>query len=126
MKLQFFYVKDLCRFVDCILEYKPDQHIFNVGNRETISIMDWVKACYYATGKRPQFVHVYKDVEQRNYFSFYNYEYYLDVEKMDSLLSATMPLSEGLSEAFAWYSKNSDKVNRKPFIPYIDDKLAGR
>lgn len=81
MKLQFFYVKDLCRFVDCILEYKPDQHIFNIGNRETISIMDWVKACYYAAGKRPQFVHVYKDVEQRNYFSFYNYEYYLDVEK---------------------------------------------
>lgn len=59
MKLQFFHVKDLCRFMDCILEYKPDNHIFNVGNRETVSIRDWVDACYNAAGKRPQYINVY-------------------------------------------------------------------
>lgn len=38
----------------------------------------WVKLCYTVTGKEPVFVNVYGDVEQRNYFSFYDYEYYLD------------------------------------------------
>lgn len=123
MKLQFFHIRDLCRFMDCILEHKPDNHIFNVGNRERISIRDWVDICYNAAGKRPQYVNVYGNREQRNYFSFHNYEYYLDVEKMYSLLFVTMPLSEGLQEAYAWYSNNSDKVQRKPFIQYIDENL---
>ncbi len=35
MKLQFFHVNDLCRFMDIIVEKKPDEHIFNVGNKET-------------------------------------------------------------------------------------------
>ena len=38
MKLQFFHVKDLCRFMDVILEMKPAQHIFNVGNETAVSI----------------------------------------------------------------------------------------
>lgn len=124
MKLQFFHIKDLCRFIDCILEHKPDHHIFNVGNRETVSIKDWVEVCYNVAGKKPQYINVYDNMEQRNYFSFHNYEYYLNVEKMYSLLSATMPLSEGLQEAYAWYLNNSDMVQRKPFIQYIDENLS--
>ena len=32
-------------------------------------------------------------------------------------------LYEGLREAFAWYKDNSDKVNKKPFIEFIDQEL---
>jgi SOS-response transcriptional repressor LexA len=32
-------------------------------------------------GKAVKFQNIYADVEQRNYFSFYDYEYYLDVSK---------------------------------------------
>lgn len=123
MKLQFFHVKDLFRFIDCILKYKPENHIFNVGNRETVSVKDWVDTCYHAVGKTPQYVNVYGDIPQRNYFSFYDYEYYLDVERMYSLMPSTIPLEGGLTESFLWYSQNSDKVQRKPFIEYIDEKL---
>ena len=75
LKLQFFHIQDLCRFLDILLERKPEQHIFNVGNPEMISVRDWVKLCYRAAGKTAEFVNVQEAVEQRNYFSFCEYEY---------------------------------------------------
>ena len=120
MLLQFFHIHDLCRFIDVILEKKPKQHIFNVGNREAISIKNWVELCYHVMGKEVEFVNVQDDIEQRNYFSFYNYEYYLDVSKQYELMPDTKPLEDGLKEAFEWYVGNMDKVNKKPFVEYID------
>ena len=120
MKLQFFYVGDLCRFLDAILENKPGQHIFNVGNEDAVSVKDWVTRCYEAAGKEAQFVPVVEECEQRNYFSFYDYEYKLDVRKQQAWMKATKPLKEGLAEAFSWYVKNRDKVIEKPYLEYIE------
>lgn len=124
MKLQFFHINDLCRFIDIILDKKPSQHIFNVGNENAISVRKWVELCYEVTGNEVSFVNVYDDIEQRNYFSFYNYEYYLDVSKQVELMPETKPLDEGLKEAFEWYKDNTDKVNKKPLFDYIDKNLA--
>ena len=123
MNLQFFHVKDLCRFIDIILESKPKQHIFNVGNEAVISVKDWVALCYKIAGKSVDYVNVYEDIEQRNYFSFYNYEYYLDVHKQAELMPYTEPLEDGLREAFEWYKSNSAKVNKKPYFKFIDKNL---
>lgn len=123
MKLQFLHVCDLCRFIDVLLKHRPAQHIFNVGNREAVSIREWVDLCYRVVGQRCEFVNVYKDIEQRNYFSFYNYEYYLDVSEQYKLMQETKPLYEGLRESFDWYKNNSDKVLKKPFIDYIDKNI---
>ncbi len=123
MQLQFFHVHDLCRFIDILLQNKPAQHIFNVGNKDTVSIREWVKLCYQIVGKQVEFVNVYEDIEQRNYFSFYNYEYYLDVSKQYELMQDVKSLEEGLKEALDWYINNTDKVNKKPFIDYIDKNL---
>lgn len=38
MKLHFFHIHDLCRFIDVLLKGKPQQHIFNVGNKEAKSL----------------------------------------------------------------------------------------
>lgn len=124
MKLQFFHVKDLCRFMEILMETKPVEHIFNVGNPDTISIKDWVTMCYLCLNRTPVFVNVYKDVEQRNYFSFYHYEYFLDVQKQQQILPDTMPLEEGLRESLRWYMAHEDEVNKKPYIKYIDENLA--
>ena len=123
MKLQFFHVDDLCRFIDILLEKRPEHHIFNVGNKEEISIREWVELCYKAVGKIPEFVNVYKDIEQRYYFSFYNYEYYLDVTKQYELMEDVKPMKEGLQEAFAWYQGNEHLVMKKPLMEYIDKEL---
>lgn len=57
-----------------------------------VSIKDWVWKCYACFNKVPSFVNVYDDIEQRNYFSFYNYEYYLDVKRQHKIYSEIIPL----------------------------------
>lgn len=124
LRLQFFHVHDLCRFMDIILDKKPSRHIFNVGNKETVSVRDWAALCYKIAGRNFEFVNVNSDVEQRNYFSFYNYEYCLDVTAQEALMPGTMPLEEGLKESFEWYLNNSDAVNKKPYIEYIENNFV--
>lgn len=123
MRLQFFYIGDLCKFIDVLLEVKPFQHIFNVGNKEPISVRKLVELCYQVVGSEAKFKNVYMDIEQRSYFSFYDYEYYLDVSKQYLLMPSVTPLLEGLQKSFDWYKHNTEKVVRKPFLDYIDNNL---
>lgn len=123
MKLQFFHVKDLCKLMEVIICDKPANHIFNVGNADAISIKDWVTMCYACLDKVPTFVNVYDDIEQRNYFSFYNYEYYLDVQRQNKIYPETISLETGLKETAEWYLENETEVNKKPYFDYIDTRL---
>lgn len=125
MKLQFFHVKDLCRLIETIIKERPEDHILNVGNVDSVSVKDWVTKCYQCLGKKPRFKDVYEDVEQRNYFCFNNYEYYLDVSKQNKIYSKTIPLEDGLKESVEWYLKHITEVNKKPYFEYIDKKLGG-
>lgn len=102
---------------------KTDQHIFNVGNKDKASIREWIEICYEVAGSPAQFVNVYDDIDQRNYFCFYDYEYYLDVTKQYELMNETKQLDEGLKEAFDWYRENRDEINKKPFMEFIDNNL---
>lgn len=123
MKLQFFHVHDLCRFIDILVEKKPSQQIFNVGNPDMISIQDWVTMGYEAVGKSVEFVHVAASIEQRKYFSFHPYEYQLDVSAQCQMMSDFIPLKKGLEDSLQWYVKNQEKVIKKPLIEYIDQYL---
>ena len=67
---------------------------------------------------------VRQDIEQRNYFSFHAYEYYLDVSSQYELMRDVKSLDAGLEESYNWYVKNKDKVNKKPYIEYIDNNLV--
>lgn len=124
MKLQFFHVEDLCKLMEIIISTKPEDHIMNVGNKDAVTIKEWVDACYKCLGKTPEYINVTADIEQRLYFSFYNYEYYLDVSKMLKLLPATKSLGVGLRECAAWYEGNESEVRKKPMLEYIDNNLA--
>lgn len=123
MKMQFFHVKDLCRFIEHIIINQPEKRIFNVGNKTTVTIKEWVALCYECAGKKPEYVNVDEDIEQRNYFSFYDYEYVLDVDRQYAIMPETIELKTGLSESYEWYQDNSGQVSRKPYIKYIDENL---
>lgn len=123
MKLQFFHVRDLCRCIDSVLNKHPLQHIFNVGNDTAVSIREWVDMCYAVVGKTPEYMEVYKDINQRNYFSFYDYEYMLDTTKQKMLIQDTIPLLDGLQEAYHWYRGQNDEVNKRSYMTYIDEEL---
>lgn len=123
MKMQFFHIEDLCRFIDVLLEKKPEQNIFNVGNPDAVTINDWVAACYQVAGKELHAVNVDASYPQRQYFCFHDYDYFLDVTKQNALMQDTKPLLEGLRESFDWYRKHEDLVNKKPLMEYIDEEL---
>lgn len=123
MKLQFFHVRDLCRCIETILEHHPSEHIFNVGNEEGVPVRAWVEQCYRAAGRTAEFTRVYRDVSQREYFCFHDYEYRLDVTRQRALIKDTMPLEEGLRESYLWYRGHKEEVNRKGYIAYIENRL---
>ena len=73
MKLQFFHVEDLCRVIEKILELHPKEHVLNVGNKEVISINEFVEMCYKIADVPLEKVYVTNHNNQRDYFSFYEH-----------------------------------------------------
>lgn len=110
--------------IEAIIEKNPQEHIFNVGNENPVSVFNWAKLCYEVSAKDFRFKNVMEDIEQRNYFSFYNYEYTLDVSRQKNLLEKTVPLKEGLLRSYEWFKINREKVVRKNYLEYIDKFLA--
>ena len=123
MGLQFFHVEDLCRFMEALLARRPDQHIFNVGNPEPVSIREWAQLCYDAAGIPLSAISLGEDHPRWAYFPFRDYEYQLDVSKQAKLLPTLKPLSEGLREEYDWFRAHREEVRRKDYISYIDEHL---
>lgn len=123
MKLQFFHVEDLCRFMEILLEIHPAERVYNVGNPEAVTIAQWVRLCYDAVGTELKTVSV-TGHPQRSYFCFHDYDYCLDVSKQIALMPRVKPLAEGVREAYGWFCRNRNAVIPKPYMAYIDEHLA--
>ncbi len=122
MPLQFFHVEDLCRFIETLLDFQPTRKIFNVGN-EPITIKEWVDICYSAVGKIPTFINVSGEIEQRNYFPFYDYGYVLDTVAQNEIAPDLIPLSVGFERAYDWYKNNKSAVKSKNYFEFIERNL---
>lgn len=123
MKLQFFHVEDLCRFMEQLLEQHPENKVFNVGNPEMVTVSQWVQLCYDVVGTTLNTVPV-EGHHQRSYFCFHDYDYCLDVSKQMALMPKVKTLREGLQESYAWYCAHREEVARKPYMEYIDKNLS--
>lgn len=123
LPLQFFDIEDMCRFIGILLDKRPEQRIFNVGNPERVTVNGWVKRCYGVLGKRPVCVYVDGNIPQRSYFPFYDYDYKLDVSAMLELMPEVKPLEEGLRQSYEWFSENRELIARKPLLEFIGNNL---
>ncbi len=123
LKLQFFDVEDLCRLIEAIVEKKPDYHVINSGNVQEINAAEWVKLCYGILGKTPDIRYISAEYEQRQYFPFRDYEYYLDVTSQTELLTDLKPLEIGLKESYEWFKNNRKLIVRKDYFRYIEEKI---
>lgn len=120
MPLQFFDIEDMCKFIEIIIDKKPEQHIFNVGNPQTVDINEWVRLCYSILGKMPEIRFVTGNMNQRDYFPFLDYGYVLDVTKQQKLMSDAKPLEQGLKESYEWYKNHKELVRRKSYLSFIN------
>lgn len=57
-------------------------------------------------------MNVNETIEQRNYFSFYNYEYYLDVTRQSKIYPKTISLEDGIKDAAKWYLEHRTDVGK--------------
>lgn len=122
MPLQFFNVEDLGRFIEDLLEFKPKNKIYNVGN-EPVTVKEWVEYCYAAVGKTPTFINVYDDIDRRNYFPFYDYGYVLDTIRQNGFARDLIPLPVGLKVAYDWYKDDKSAVKPKSYFDFIERNL---
>lgn len=122
MKLQFFHVEDLCRFMEILLDQKPENRIYNVGNPDTVTIREWVRLCCEAVDSPLETVSV-EGHPQRSFFPFHDYDYVLDVTRQQELMPEVKPLAEGLAESWEWFREHRDQVVRKPLKAYIDEHV---
>lgn len=124
MKLQFFYIEDLCKFIEILINNEIKEHIFNVGNSETVTIKQWVEMCYKVVGERKvNFINLYQEKNQRDYFCFYDYEYQLDVSLQNKYFDQEKTrMIDGLAKSYDWYVANKEKIQRKNYISYLDEK----
>lgn len=123
LKLQFFDVEDLCRLIEAIVEKKPDYHVINSGNVQATDAAEWVKLCYDILGKTPDIRYISAEYEQRQYFPFRDYEYYLDVTRQTELLTDLKPLETGLKESYEWFKNNRELIVRKDYFRYIEENF---
>ena len=124
MPLQFFHIEDMCGFAEILTEKAPVQRIFNVGNTETVTVEEWVKACYNVLGKIPR-IRCVAGHEESNYFCFRNYGFSLDVTGQGKLMPGTKPLDKGLTESYEWFKDNRELIRRKDYFKYISDNFEG-
>lgn len=124
MKMQFIHVDDLCRFMEILLERRPENHIFNVGNNETVDINQYVEFCYKIVGAKLEKIFV-QGQNQRDYFPFHNYGYELDVTEQNCLMSDLIRFFDGLKDEYEWYKNNESSVNKKNYIDFIDKNFKG-
>ena len=122
MKLQFFHVEDLCRFMEILLDKHPAERVYNVGNPNAVTVNEWVQLCYDAVGASLETVCV-EGHPQSRYFCFRDYDYFLDVTRQAALMPDVKPLAEGLRESYGWFCQNREGVLRRPFSAYIDENL---
>ncbi|MEE1296840.1 MAG: NAD-dependent epimerase/dehydratase family protein [Bifidobacterium sp.] len=123
-RLQFFHIRDLCLFVERVIEQQPEQHIFNVGNPQTVSVGEWVEMCYRAADRAMAPCVNVTGIEQRLFFPFHDYEFALDVRAQQKILPTLTPLEQGLRESYEWYCTYRHNVNVKPYLEYIDRELV--
>lgn len=124
MPFQFFYIGDLCRFVEALVGKAPARKIFNVGNSETVTVEQWVRMCYRVLGGSPEIRYI-KGHDTWNYFCFRDYGYCLDVAEQGRLMPDTKPLEEGLIKSYEWFKDNRELIRRKDYFKYISENFEG-
>jgi len=123
LPLQFFDIEDMCRFMEILLDKRPERRIFNVGNPGRVTVKEWAEKCYGVLGKRPEFVYVDGNIPQRSYFPFYDYDYRLDAAAMSELMPEVKPLETGLAQSHEWFAANRELIVRKPLLEFIKENL---
>jgi nucleoside-diphosphate-sugar epimerase len=113
-KLQFIYTTDLANIIVRLLNTNLHEiSIFNVGNKNSISIKEWIRCCAKVANMQAKIVEYdYNKYNrsERDFFPFFNYDNVLDVSKINKIYNIETDFEIGLKNAYEWYCNNVDKI----------------
>lgn len=119
-RLQFIYTTDLANIiVELISIPTAPISIYNVGNRDSVSVKEWIAACAEVCDIETEIVlfnYASFGFEIRDFFPFYDYDNVLDVTTINYIYDTETPFTAGLTNAYKWYLKNQSKIAFKPQI----------
>lgn len=126
-RLQFIYVKDLAEIVCRLLERSTLSHlVYNVGNREAVSCMDWVACCAKAAGL-PAACYSYDYLQDgrtvREFFPFYDYDNVLDVSRIHEICPKETDFIKGLANSYQWYLENRETIVFKEQVVRNEEQI---
>lgn len=125
--LQFIYTTDLADIIIKLVETsKENISIYNVGNRKSITSIDWVKACAKAAGKEVKIIkYDYKKDNRfvRDFFPFFDYDDVLDVSNINKIYSNETSFEEGLKNAYKWYLDNKSDIKFKENVTKNEEEI---
>lgn len=124
-KLQFISANDLAKNILCLLEHNESGvSVYNVGNKEALTMKEWVQLCASAAGKEVEILEYsgeeYKDKE---YFPFDAYDNILDVSKIKEICPKEENMLEELKKAYAWYSQNKSEIEFKKEMADVEKNI---
>lgn len=125
--LQFIYTTDLANIIIELLKIKKQNiSIFNVGNKEPVTIREWIEYCAEVVGKEAKIIeydYKSKGRKERDFFPFYNYSNVLDVNKINCIYSEETDFIMGLKNSYNWYLANRDNISFKEDIIRTEEEI---
>jgi nucleoside-diphosphate-sugar epimerase len=129
-KLQFIYAADLANIILKLLSIQlPSVTTFNVGNKNAVTIREWIYCCEEATNKKAIIVEY--DYEKyktnvRHFFPFFDYDNVLDVKKINEVYDVETDFIQGLKNCYLWYCENKDNIIFKEDIAKNEQAILNK
>ena len=117
-QLQFIYAPDLAEIVVKLLQ-NSITGIYNVGNKQPMTMAQWVNACEVAAGKSTvviPFDYQAKGYNARDFFPFYDYDNVLDTDKIRQFINLETDFNKGLITACNWYKIHAQDIIIRPAL----------
>lgn len=125
--LQFIYTTDLAEIIVELLKKNTDNiSIYNVGNKQPVTIKHWVEACAMAAERKVNIIEYdYKkhNRSERDFFPFFDYDNVLDVSKINQVYSYETYLIDGLKYAYEWYCNNKNEIKFKEYVEKNEQEI---
>lgn len=122
--IQFIYTKDLSMIVLEILKSNFPTTILNVGNKEGITVKQWIEACMKVCNITTNIIEIdyhYYHLSIRDFFCFHDYNNVLDISKIHQLIEyKETPFHKGLTNSYQWYLEHKDTI---VFKQEVDDTI---
>lgn len=124
--VQFMHIEDLYKSIEALINANIVGQVYNVGDEKGIKLKDWVQLCIDTYGSSNKIIpYNYKEngYHERDFFPFFDYEYFLDVEEISKIYKPKITMVEGLKKSLEWYLENEDKVGKRQHYHDNSDKI---